>query len=166
MDIIFYNSRAEKNRVNKSEYLVNPVTIAGTLRKPTSVISPYIEISARTYPSYNYAYIEEFHRYYFITNIVSIRNNLWGISFSVDPLMSFRRAIYNTTAFVDRCSSSAYYDRDIVDARISVAQGYDISTQYALDGEPFVLTNDLFTSDRGFSPHFALTGFNITNGGN
>ena len=50
----------------------------------------------------NYAYIEEFHRYYYITNITSIHNNVWQLTMRVDVLMSYKSDIYNLKALVVR----------------------------------------------------------------
>lgn len=52
---------------------------------------------------YNYAYVAEFKRYYFITNW-SYNLGLWNCSMSVDPLASFKTDIGNVHTFVKRCS--------------------------------------------------------------
>lgn len=52
---------------------------------------------------YNYAYIAEFDRYYFINNW-NYNLGLWDCEMSVDPLASFKTAIGNITTFVKRCS--------------------------------------------------------------
>lgn len=52
--------------------------------------------------SANYARITEFNRYYFITDITSIRNNLWEISMTCDVLMSYKTEILNLPAFIMR----------------------------------------------------------------
>ena len=47
-------------------------------------------------------YIEEFDRYYFIDEIVSVRNKLWTIRASVDVLMSFRTDILESMIIADK----------------------------------------------------------------
>lgn len=42
MKIILYNSKAEKNRVNKNGYLDQIVELEGTLRSGTFLVSPAI----------------------------------------------------------------------------------------------------------------------------
>ena len=50
----------------------------------------------------NYAYIPDFNRYYFITDIVSAGRNLWQVTMSVDVLMSYYGEIMDLTALIDR----------------------------------------------------------------
>ena len=50
----------------------------------------------------NYAYIEDFHRYYYITNITSIHNSVWQLTMRVDVLMSYKNDIYSLKALVVR----------------------------------------------------------------
>lgn len=63
-------------------------TLTGTLRNETSVTNPTIRIEAdvNTIAECNYFYIPQFHRYYFLTDTVSIRNGLVEISGHTDVL--------------------------------------------------------------------------------
>lgn len=54
--------------------------------------------------TYNYCYISEFGRYYFINNITSVRNGLWKIDCSVDVLMSYKTSILNLNVIVSDLS--------------------------------------------------------------
>lgn len=69
----------------------------------SSIISPVIEISDTSLPSYNYAYISNFKRYYFITNIVYDRG-IWVLSLTVDVMATYRPGIGSTSGFVLRSS--------------------------------------------------------------
>lgn len=91
MDIKLYKNHSEKNKISKS--LTGEVEYSGTLRDETSVINPVIMIHAENLSQFNYAYIPQFHRYYYIRDIVSVRNDLWRVSLTVDPLMSFKNDI-------------------------------------------------------------------------
>lgn len=93
MDIILYVTDSEKHAIFKT--LSSGLTLSGSLRNESSIINPTILIEADNPSSYNYAYISEFGRYYFITDIVSVRTGLWRISLSVDVLMSFQSQILN-----------------------------------------------------------------------
>lgn len=66
---------------------------SGTLREETSVISPVVLMELENPSGYNYAYIPEFSRYYFISDMVSVRKGLWRISMKVDVLESFKNYI-------------------------------------------------------------------------
>lgn len=91
MVIVLGTIADESNKLNKT---INNVTnINGTLRQETSVINPSVLIEAQNLSGYNYMYINDFGRYYFITDIVSVRNGLWRVTGKVDVLMSFKAGI-------------------------------------------------------------------------
>lgn len=93
MNIILYQTNSERERINKS--LGGSLTLTGTLRGESSVINPSFIIEHSNPSTYNYCYISDFSRYYFIDNITSIRNGLWKIDCKVDVLMSYKDAILN-----------------------------------------------------------------------
>lgn len=102
MNIVLYANSSEINKVDKS--LSELTTLTGTLREQSSIIDPIITISdIDSYiGSMNYAYIPDFNRYYFITNIESVRNNLWKVSFHVDVLYTYKDAIRANSAIIER----------------------------------------------------------------
>ena len=91
MDIYLYTTPDEKNKLNKT--LNNSVHYEGVLKEETSVIKPSVVIEASNLSGYNYMYIPQFGRYYFISDIVSVKNGLWRIIAIVDVLMSFKESI-------------------------------------------------------------------------
>lgn len=101
-----YFNKSEKNRIDKE--LEEIVIVTGTLRSESSIIDPIIQ--ARMYSatpdqrvqSINYIYLEEFKRYYFVNNIVSIRNDLWELQCHVDVLGTYADEIKNQKAIVKR----------------------------------------------------------------
>ena len=93
MEIILYSNQSEKNKLDK--LLITPNTLTGTLKQECSISSPVIMIENENPVNYNYAYIPEFNRYYYISDMVSVRNNLWRIYLTVDVLMSFKDYIMN-----------------------------------------------------------------------
>lgn len=106
MKIILYNNNAERSKVDKTLLLTNPLTFNGTLREECSITNPVIEFRHVGLITSNYAYIEEFNRYYFIDEIVSTINNLWRISMTVDVLMSFKDKILQLPAIISRQENS------------------------------------------------------------
>ena len=97
MQIKFYKNSSEKNKIGKS--LSRELTLNGNLRDECSITSPSILVE------YNYCYIPEFKRYYFISDITSVRNNLWRVSLKCDVLESFKSDILNSSCIVDKQSS-------------------------------------------------------------
>lgn len=102
MTITLYQSTAEKNRLNKADYLTIQATYSGTLREDCSVITPSVEVQSIGLPQGNYAYILEFNRYYFIREIVATNNGLWRLSLEVDVLYTYNTQIRTQTAQLSR----------------------------------------------------------------
>lgn len=100
MEIILYKTASEPNRLSK--VLTSPKTLNGTLRAESSIINPNIVMEIDDIVGYNYMYIPEFERYYFITDIISIRNRLFKVNGHVDVLMTYATSIRNNRAIIDR----------------------------------------------------------------
>lgn len=116
--IKFYKNSAEKNRLNKIDYLTDEVSLSGSLRGGTSIISPSFEIEYDSVPDFNYCYIQSFNRYYFVVNIISQANNLWLIQLSVDVLMSFKNKISQLDVILNRTADANYYNPEIADNKL------------------------------------------------
>lgn len=73
------------------------------LKETTSILRPVIEIytTSNVY-TYNYMYISEFERYYFIDDIVSVNNNRWEVSGHVDVLETYSNSILAQEAVIRR----------------------------------------------------------------
>lgn len=113
MTIMLYQNHSEMNRVDKSITLMD--TLDGTLRESCSILEPSVTVRLSYAPKFiNYMFIEEFERYYFITDIVSISSDLWVISGHVDVLGTYKTWIRNLYAIVNRQENSynLYLDDD------------------------------------------------------
>lgn len=101
MKIVLYKTADENIRVTKS--LTDSMELIGFLRGECSVLNPTIEIETDTnITNYNYARIEDFNRYYFITDIVSVNNKFWKVSMRCDVLMTYSSDIKDLTANIKR----------------------------------------------------------------
>ena len=99
--ISLFKTSSENSRVVK--VLTDEKQLSGELRNQTSVLNPNIRIeTADNISTYNYAYISEFGRYYYITDIVSVRTNLWVVSLRCDVLMSYKDEIKTITGVIVR----------------------------------------------------------------
>lgn len=77
-----------------------------SLKENTSLLKPTIFISSSSnLAGFNYMYISDFGRYYFIDDIVSVHNNQWEVSGHVDVLETYKTAILNNNAVVKRQES-------------------------------------------------------------
>lgn len=103
--ISLFKTNSENNRVVKT--LTDENQLSGELRNQTSVLNPSIRIeSTDNISTYNYAYISEFGRYYYITDIMSVRTNCWIVSLRCDVLMSYKDEIKTITGVVVRQESN------------------------------------------------------------
>lgn len=99
--ISLYKTTSENNRVVKALSAVKEMS--GELRNKTSVLNPSIRIeSAENISGYNYCYIPEFGRYYYITDITSVRTNIWEVSMRCDVLMSYSVQIKALKPIIER----------------------------------------------------------------
>ena len=98
--ISLFKTASENNRVVK--VLTDEKQLSGELRNQTSVLNPTIRIeSSDNISGYNYCYISEFGRYYYITDIVSVRTNCWVVSLRCDVLMSYKDEIQSMNVILN-----------------------------------------------------------------
>lgn len=74
------------------------------LKADTSLLKPTIILDSDVgaIKTYNYMYIDDFQRYYFIDDIVSKNNGIWEISGHVDVLETFKNGILSQQAVIRR----------------------------------------------------------------
>ena len=125
--ISLFKTASENNRVVK--VLTDEKQLSGELRNQTSVLNPTIRIeSSDNISTYNYAYIPEFGRYYYITDIVSVRTSCWVVSLRCDVLMSYSDQIKAITGVVVRQESNP--NKLLVDRLERLQSNKDIDILY------------------------------------
>lgn len=134
-----YKSSAEQNRVDKTNFLTADMIISGVLREASSLIHPSITFTSDIIPTFNYVYIPIFNRYYYVTDITSIKNKLWQMSLTIDVLMTYKEALLVCTGYIDRNENE--YNGLIPDGMISLEKGEVIETNF--------VTNEVFTESEG-----------------
>ena len=85
------------------------------LRDPCSILNPVLLVKTTNPASLNYAYISDYGRYYWVTNMVS-DHNMWELHLQVDPLASWRTGIRASSQYVDRADQNVT-DNGIVDGK-------------------------------------------------
>ena len=111
MNILLYKTTNANNDLNKT--ISDKVELVGALREASSIIAPSILIQSNPI-GYNYAYIPEFGRYYYIKNITAFRKGAYIIDLKCDVLMSFKDEILNMSGIVSRLTDGDNYaNRDI-----------------------------------------------------
>ena len=107
MTLKLYTNTSDRNHLDKV-ITQQGSDISGTLRDDCSIVDPVIKIESITnfsLASCNYAYISEFGRYYYITNIVCT-GKLYELHMHCDVLMSFKSQIRGNSAVIARNESS------------------------------------------------------------
>lgn len=103
MNIKLYKYNGERNRLNKTSRLSNEISLTGTARDSIDRMTATVLIENHTaLDGYNYAYIIEFGRYYFITSDTIERNGLHRLTLSTDVLMSHKSGILTSSGVVAR----------------------------------------------------------------
>lgn len=111
MNILLYKTTNANNDLNKT--ISDKVELVGALRDASSIIAPSILIQSNPI-GYNYAYIPEFGRYYYIKNITTFRKGAFVVDLKCDVLMSFKEEILNMSGIVSRLTNGDdYANRDI-----------------------------------------------------
>lgn len=104
MNIILYYNKSPKNKIGKT--LVNANNITGTLRGETNTSNIQMLLNIVDLNPYNYMYIADFDKYYFITNIISVRSGLWLVTASIDVLESFKSEILSLDVILESTEST------------------------------------------------------------
>lgn len=133
MEITLYKTSEENNKIDKT--LSEPYNMTGSLRNESSVIRPSILIEIENPTKYNYMYIPDFGRYYFIKEMTSVRTNLWRLDCEVDVLKSYANEIKTLTVIIDK-------NKD-----------YSRTNQYLDDGS-FIIENKNTIEIKNFSSGF------------
>ena len=100
-------------------------SITLNLKGGSDILAPVFLLNSSGIPTFNYFSFEG--RFYFVTGVKSVRDNLWEISAAVDVLATFKTVIQNTSAHV------LYYNHsntEITDHRLSckTTQSTSVST--------------------------------------
>lgn len=108
MQVTLYSGFGKRNNSTKTP--TGGTTYTGTLKDNCTILKPVIIFQAAGavdyFPaSYNYAYIDAFERYYFITECEWVERN-WVVTLEVDPMATYKGDIGTSTHYVERCSGS------------------------------------------------------------
>lgn len=121
ISIKLYQTSSEPTVVDKT--LTSETTVSGYFKQVQDISAPVIDLAFNkdnfdTYFNANYAYIEVFHRYYFISRREIGVNNILSIYMDEDVLMSFKNEIYALEPLVTRQATK--YNELLVDTGIPI----------------------------------------------
>lgn len=104
MTITLYQNGSPKEQLTKTLTQIDILT--GTLREESSIIAPVITIERSSPIGFNYAYISEFGRYYFVTEVEVVRYGIIRLHLKSDPLMSFGSSIKANSGIIRKSASN------------------------------------------------------------
>lgn len=123
MKVYFYNLA---KRVNSTKQPTGTgQAFDCVLKENTSIVSPTLKITVDTMnnaPTWNYAYIPDFARYYHVTD-VSSDGWMWYFSLAIDVLATYKTQIGAANLYMLR--STHTYDGSIIDTFYPVKADYD-----------------------------------------
>ena len=103
MEIKLYKTSSPRKKLVKD--LTDGITLVGTLRAQSSVMAPTFTVQDTAVVCYNYCYIPDFGRWYYINNIDALRSNLYELSLGIDVLMTYAAQILTNDAIIDKTQS-------------------------------------------------------------
>ena len=141
MEIKLYKTSSPRKKLVKD--LTDGITLTGTLRGQSSIMSPSLQIQDIAIIGYNYCYIPDFGRYYYINGINALRANLFELSLGIDVLMTYAKSIRSNAAIVDKVQNfgAAYNyinDGSFVNSNrmkqdiVNFPQGFNANGEYIL----------------------------------
>ena len=137
------------------------INLSCLLLDATSIHSPTFKISYQNNPSkpirlFNYVWVDDFQRYYFITDITS-DNNFWYVSCECDVLASFKTYIGAGQHYILR-SASARNEYIIDETYISRSDAQAIKSTGNVYEDGTLIGSDPFSWDNGHSYVLGIVG--------
>ena len=125
-NVDFYNFIKDENSTKRPTG--SPDTFQCQMKRPGSLIAPTIElnIGLASAPSWNYCYISDFSRYYFIADW-TWESGFWTASLRCDALATYRTEIGDADLYCLRAAN--LYDGTIVDNMYPTKTGCQFSTE-------------------------------------
>ena len=120
---LFKNS-SENNDVSKT--LTDEHKVTGYSRVVVDMLNPVIELAGIEVNSYNYCYVQELNRYYYIENINISPNGVYRLSMRIDVLMTYRDDIMDSHGLITKNREYNPYTGDV-----------DVESRYTLEKHEF-----------------------------
>lgn len=134
----FYKLSKRKNSTKQP--ISSGTQFSVDLKSGTSFISPTLLLNNSGKPDYNYVSFEGW--YYFISDIISVHNDLWEIHCNVDSLATGKAAILNTHAYVvyDSVANTEIPDNRIPMKTTKSVQASSTACPFTPDGGCYILS--------------------------
>jgi len=129
-----YNYTGESNVIKKT--LPTAETITGLMYEQTDVLKPIVKIASSKVFDFNYVFIVELNRYYYVNDIRISDNGTYIVYLEIDVLMTYQKEILQAKAHVTQSENANKF----LSNRSTV---YDVRPTM----EKTVFEKDLFNAD-------------------
>ena len=134
MEMWFYNNTSDERYLNKViNELPNTRQSNVYLKDKTNLVDPIIILDFIPQQSFNYAWLSEFNRYYYVREVEYYEGQYY-VTLHVDVLMSFKQDINKTEVIAER--SKNLWDMYIQDDELIIDQ-YTCDRLIPFDNQPF-----------------------------
>lgn len=134
-NIKLYTNAASSETVDKSGSLTQIVDTTCEFKTEIDVLRPVINIElsetltlSKLMTKVNYVYIVAFERYYYVTGIRGLYNDVAELTLEVDPLYSWKTAILAQKVIVARTQDVIKYSLYLDDAVLKLYNNPNITT--------------------------------------
>lgn len=143
MTIDFYKMNDFRNKINKTltdKYTVNNVYFKSA---NVDILKPFLRLND-DFSMYNYCYIHELNRYYFIDDVIIENNGIRNYKLSIDVLMSYKNQIMNNKTHI--IESENVLNADNVNYN---EKNNEVIETFNFPNNPFTETTDVLITVRG-----------------
>ena len=142
MNLTLYTTTDDDNVINKDKSVISNYEVV--LKDPNNITTPDIrlkETKINLDGLANYAYLEEFNRYYFVRTVHNMSNEIWVLALECDVLESFKDDILNSNAEITRAiREHDYQQANIRSEVVESIQTYDSTVTLPEDEYTLILS--------------------------
>lgn len=134
-DILFYNYNGRRNQLNKSFGQAN--VLHCTFNLEYNLINPTLKIGTTEKFTYNYCYIPDLQRYYFIDRAILRRNAFYELYLTLDVLQTYMQSILQmtgTVTYTNNLNALYYANTEIPTTIKPTIKKYEFENKFNKDG--------------------------------
>ena len=138
MKLQLSNTSDQPNVIGKVLTGTKEVTIM--LKKSDDIKAPTLILSRSTYDkNYNYAYMPDLKRYYFINDVVNLNNDNVRINLQEDVLQTYKDDILNSTAIITATGKPSYLSSELPSLTTEESDTYTSDTKLDTSAKDFIM---------------------------
>ena len=124
MLVTLYNNSSDRRVLDKN--ITEVATLDCKIKGECSILNPTLIISIDSV-QYNYVYIHDFNRYYYIDDIVTLNSSLKELTCSIDVRRTYMNEIRDTSAIIAR--NERYFNQYIPDNMIGADSRIEVTAK-------------------------------------